>query len=173
MRLITSLKIYPTLSSRPESSASLTSPSVVKPSGALSDAKPLTIRLKTSPVFLILSSDPMAPRPSSIPEKSSPALYTDENEDPESPEMTLNSISQPRSDKSEISLISLGVNIRVAPNPMKTILDFKRAESPLALLDESLEGSAEDNFSHASAMGSLNRFNPYLSFICSSSLIIR
>ena len=87
--------------------------------------------------------------------------------------MTLNSISQPISDKSEMSLISLGVSIRVAPNPMKTILDFKSAESPLALLDESLDLSAEDSFSHASAIGSLKRFKPYLSFICSSSPIIR
>ena len=108
-----------------------------------------------------------------MPAKSSPALYTDENDEPESPEITLNSISQPKSDKSVMSLISLGVSIRVAPKPMNTTLDFRRAVRPLALLDDSLDGSTEDSFSQASAMGSLRRFKPYLSFICSSSLIIR
>ena len=79
--------------------------------------------------------------------------------------MTLNSISQPRSDKSDISFISLGVSILVAPNPTNTILDARSAERPLARLEDRLCKVTEDNLSQARAMGSLKRLSPYLEFI--------
>ena len=157
----------------PDSSASLTLPEVSSSSYLVSDAKPVTASTSSLSRYSVRRSEPSAPRSSSIVLKSSPVLNTDEKTASPSLQRTLNSISQPKSERSDTSFISLGVSILVAPNPIKTILELLSRSSPLLRLILMLPERTATSLSQASAIGSRKRLSPNLPLRSSSSFIMR